>query len=415
VSYPLNDTQQISVISTQLMAYGGEAMSRLPDGRVAFIPYALPGEKLRIQIIEAKDRYARARLLEVLEPSPERINPPCAHFGVCGGCHYQHIPYEKQLAIKTEILADQLSRIGGLREIPMQTPVASSSPWNYRNHVQFHLTAQGKLGYLISRSNSVLEIRECLLPEDTINLVWPRIDIGADITIKRLSLRLGDDQEVLMVLESLHSEPPQVSLEELSLSAVHLSPAGALVMAGSDHLIMEVRGRRFYVSAGSFFQVNTFVAEKMVEHLLENLSPDSNKILLELYCGVGLFSAFLAPQVGRLVGIESSTSACQDFTINLDEFENVELYEATVEETLPHLKLNPDILLVDPPRSGLDRHVIDAILATRPAILAYVSCDPATLSRDSRRLVQAGYQLQRITPFDLFPQTYHIESISIWA
>jgi 23S rRNA (uracil1939-C5)-methyltransferase len=297
----------------------------------------------------------------------------------------------------------------------MQTPVASSSPWNYRNHVQFHLTAQGKLGYLISRSNCVLEIRECLLPEDTINLVWPRIDIGADTAIKRLSLRLGDDQEVLMVLESLHSEPPQVSLEELSLSAVHLSPAGALVMAGSDHLIMEVRGRRFYVSAGSFFQVNTFVAEKMVEHLLENLSPDSNKILLELYCGVGLFSAFLAPQVGRLVGIESSTSACQDFTINLDEFENVELYEATVEETLPHLKLNPDILLVDPPRSGLDRHVIDAILATRPAILAYVSCDPATLSRDSRRLVQAGYQLQRITPFDLFPQTYHIESISIWA
>jgi 23S rRNA (uracil1939-C5)-methyltransferase len=185
-------------------------------------------------------------------------------------------------------------------------------------------------------------------------------------------------------------------------------------MAGSEAVFIAVSGRSFRVSAGSFFQVNTAMAEKMVEHLLQNLSLQTDMTVLDAYCGVGLFSAFLAPRVGQLVGVESSPSAADDFVENLDEFENVTLYEAAAEDVLPVLDLQPDIILVDPPRSGLEPRALDGLLALNPRVLVYISCDPATLGRDAKRLVSAGYSLLKITPFDLFPQTYHIESISFW-
>jgi 23S rRNA (uracil1939-C5)-methyltransferase len=185
------------------------------------------------------------------------------------------------------------------------------------------------------------------------------------------------------------------------------------VLAGSDHLLMEVCGRRFQVSAGSFFQVNTRMAEALVTHLLE-IMPLPGETILEVYCGAGLFSTFLAPQCKRLIGIEASQAACEDFVINLDEFDNVELYEAAAEEALPALEVRPDIIVVDPPRAGLDRRVLDAILAMGATTLAYISCDPSTLGRDAARLTAGGYVLKQITPFDLFPQTYHIESVSLF-
>lgn len=409
----MEDNQLIHFVTSDLMAYGGEAISRLPDGRVVFIPYALPGEKLRVRLKETKGRYARAELIEVVEASPDRCPPPCSYFGVCGGCHYQHIPYEKQLAIKTSILIDQLSRIGGLTNIPIQASVPSASPWNYRNQVQFHLSPQGKVGYLKPHSKDVLAIQECRLPEEAIDLVWPQLDIDPKAGIERLAIRLGDDDDVLVILESREIQPPEVVLEELPISAVHHSPAGILVIAGSDHIHISILGRSFRVSATSFFQVNTYMAEKMVQHLLDTLPAGGT--LLDVYCGVGFFSAFLASQAERLIGIESSPEACQDFTHNLDEFDNVELYEAPAEDVLPQLSLHPQVILVDPPRVGMDRHALDAIASLRPVMLAYVSCDPATLGRDAQKLSKAGFQLTQISLFDVFPQSYHIESISIWV
>lgn len=397
------------------MVYGGEAMGRLPDGRAVFVPHALPGERVTLRLVDEKRGHARGEILELLEPSPQRIAARCPHFGECGGCHYQHLAYHHQLDLKRQILQEQLQRIGGLENPEIQATIASPEAWNYRNYAQFHFSPEGILGFLESRSQQVLEISVCPLLKHLLNLLWRCLDLEPQRGLERIGLRLGIEDEFMLTLESQDIETPLVSVEGLPLSVVHLSPAGTLVLAGSDHLIMEVKDRRFYVSAGSFFQVNTAVAEKMVDHLLEHLPLAPDKQVLELYCGVGLFSAFLAPRVAQLVGVESSPSACQDFVINLDEFDNVELYEATVEDVMPHLQLKPDILLVDPPRSGIDRRAMDAIQAMHPPFLVYVSCDPATLSRDSRRLTQAGYHLQQITPFDLFPQTYHIESISIWA
>jgi 23S rRNA (uracil1939-C5)-methyltransferase len=156
------------------------------------------------------------------------------------------------------------------------------------------------------------------------------------------------------------------------------------------------------------------MAALMVQHILGTLKIPEKAILIDAYCGVGLFSAFLAPRVDQLIGIESSPSACNDFVANLDEFDNVTLYEASVGDVLSTLELKPDIVMIDPPRSGLDRSAMDGLLKLSPEMIAYVSCDPATLSRDARRIAKGGYRLIQITPFDLFPQTYHIESVSFW-
>jgi 23S rRNA (uracil1939-C5)-methyltransferase len=203
---------------------------------------------------------------------------------------------------------------------------------------------------------------------------------------------------------------------EAGISVVHLNPErdNSVVLAGDGYIAINVLERIFKVSAASFFQVNTAMAARMVTHLLENLTVTAATTLLDVYCGAGLFSAFFAPRVAKLIGIESAPSSCEDFAVNLDEFDNVELYEGLAQEILPALKIRADVAIVDPPRAGLDKAALDALLRLKPQTLAYVSCDPSTLARDAARLLAGGYRLKQVTPFDLFPQTYHIESISIF-
>lgn len=410
-------TSDLLTVKLEKLTYGGDALGRLSDGRAVFVPFALPGETVRIHSVNEKRGHVRAELVEVLEPSPERIAPKCKHFGVCGGCHYQHLPYQAQLSAKTEILRDQLRRIGKIENPPVKQIVPSSTEWNYRNHVQFHLTRDGKLGYIDAQCRSVIPISECHLPELPLNILWPSLEFDPGLGLERVSLRLGVDDETMLVLESESPETPELELEA-NLSVVHLTDNDVVVMAGDDHLTMRVNDRvndrLFHVSAASFFQVNTEMAGKMAAHLLAHLRVSPATTLLDVYCGVGLFSAFFAPRLGRLIGIESSPSACEDFAVNLDEFDNVELYEAPAEDVLPALDVKPDIAIVDPPRAGLEKRSLDALLARGPARIAYVSCDPSTLARDAARLIAGCYRLVQVTPFDLFPQTYHIESISIF-
>jgi len=402
--------------------YGGDSIGWLPDHRAVLVPFALPGEQVRVRLHEQKRGVLRAELLEVIQPSPDRIPARCPHFGICGGCHYQHLPYPAQLQVKTRILADQLTRLGRIPDPPIRPMQASPDPWNYRNQVQFHVHPDGKLGYRLPGTNRVMPIRECHLPASPIANFWLQLDVDPAAGIERLGLRLGLDDELLLVLEYDRPYPPELDILA-GISVVHLYEQESLVLAGDDHILIEIRldtpsgqnlSHTFHVSAASFFQVNTPMAAAMVRHLLACL-PEEIDTLLDVYCGVGLFSAFLAPRTRRLIGIEISPSACEDFSLNLDEFDHVELYEATAEQTLPSLQVQPQVILVDPPRSGLERVVLEAILAMQPEILAYVSCDPATLARDTSRLIAGGYLLQEVTPFDLFPQTFHIESISLFT
>jgi 23S rRNA (uracil1939-C5)-methyltransferase len=411
-----NDNAQVFEVLLEKLTYGGEAMGRLPDGRAVFVPFGLPGEQVRVELTEDKKNFARGKLLELLTASPERIVPKCKHFGMCGGCHYQNLPYEKQLLAKTEILRDQLQRIGKIENPPVMQMVAAPLEWNYRNHVQFHLTAEGKVGFINAKGNSTLPIEECHLPETGINAFWPELQFESNKDVERVSLRAGQDEELMVLLESEDPETPELEIEA-DVSVVHLFDEHAVVIAGQDNLIINILGEEFRVSAASFFQVNTKMAEKMVEHVIASLPVTSSTTLLDVYCGVGLFSKFFAGKCQQLIGIETSESACEDFAFNLDEFDNVELYEGAAEEVLPGLAGRLDsstYTIIDPPRAGIEKHALDAIINIKPQFIAYVSCDPSTLARDAARLINGGYRLVEVTPFDLFPQTYHIESISIF-
>ena len=403
-------------ILLEKLTYGGEAMGRLPDGRAVFVPFGLPGETVRVRLTQDKQNFARGELLEVLTASAERIDPKCKHFGKCGGCHYQNLSYEDQLQAKTGILRDQFQRIGKIENPPIKPIVPSPLEWNYRNHVQFHLTAEGKLGFVNSKGNSVFPIEECHLPETGIDSFWRELQFESNKDVERVSLRAGQNEELMVVLESENFETPELEIEA-DVSVVHLFDEHPVVIAGRDHFVVSVHEKDFRVSAGSFFQVNTKMAEKMVEYILARLPVSTSTILLDVYCGAGLFSKFFAPTCGQVIGIEESESACEDFVFNLDEFDNVELYEGTAEEVLPGLAGRLDsstFVIVDPPRAGIERHALDAIISIKPQIIAYISCDPSTLARDAARLINGGYRLVEVTPFDLFPQTYHIESISIF-
>ena len=402
------------------LTYGGDVMGRLDNGRAIFVPFGLPGEKVRVRLREEKKNFARAEIIEILDPSTERIIPKCKHFGECGGCHYQNLTYEKQLVVKTEILIDQLKRIGKVENPPVKPMVACPNPWNYRNHLQFHLTKDGKLGYFRSAgklylSEKVLPITECHLPELPIDQLWPQLELDGDMNIERVSIRAGED-DLMLILEADSPEPPEIEIEA-GISVTHVFEENTVVIAGNDHVVIRVLDRDFKVSAASFFQVNTVMAEKLVNYLLTQVPITQSSTLLDIYCGVGLFSALFASKCKTVIGVESSPSACEDFAFNLDEFNNVELYEGLAEDVLPNLVgriANPPYIILDPPRAGLDKQVIDGILKLNPQMIAYVSCDPSTLARDAARLINGGYKLRDVTPFDLFPQTFHIESISIF-
>lgn len=397
------------------LAYGGDALGRLPDGRVIFVPYTIPGELVRVKLVDDKPRHARGELVEVLKPSPERIHPRCRHFGTCGGCHYQHMSYAYQLGAKAAILKEQLERIGGLKDIPKIELIAAPESWYYRNHIQFHLTDEGRLGFQKARFNQPFAIRECHLPEQGINQLWPQIELEPLRGLERVSLRQGAEADLMIILEFASSQALDFNIEDLAVSIVEVDPVGSLVLAGSDYILMDILGKQFTVSATSFFQVNTHQAEAMVKYMLANLPLSGDMTVLDVFSGVGLFCAFLAPEVKRLVGIEISSQACEDFTTNLDEYEHVELYEAAAEYVLNNVTFNPQVIVMDPPRAGLGIKTVEGILSQGAPILAYVSCDPATLARDSKQLEAGGYTLTKIALIDMFPQTYHIESMTFWS
>ncbi len=399
-------------LSLTSLAHSGDALGRLPDGRACFVPGGLPGEVVRVRLTESKKRFARGEILEIITPSEERILPRCAHFGECGGCQYQHMPYQSQLRAKTAQLRQTLRKLAGLDDPPIRPIVPSPTPWHYRNHIQFHLTPQGRLGFHAPRSPTVIPIHECHLPAPPLDEIWPHLDIDPIPGLERIGLRTNTRGDVQLTLEGSHPNPPEFTVD-FPLSAVYLGPGDPIVLSGSQHLFIEVLGRAFRLSAGAFFQTNTPLAEKMVAHILQHLPPALGTVL-DLYCGGGLFSAFLVPRAQNLIGIEADPHACDDFVFNLDEFENVELYQAPVEHTLPRLDAHPDLILADPPRTGLGRRTLDALLSLASPLLIYVSCDPGALARDAKTLLTSGYTLSHITPFDLFPQTYHLETISFW-
>lgn len=409
------------------LSHSGDGIGR-HEGRAIFVPFALPGETVRVELIEEKKRFARARLLEVLAPAPNRMVPRCPHHftleprpgfnsntlaTACGGCQLQHLAYSAQLAFKEQTVRDQFQRLGGFADVPLRPALPSPREFSYRNHVQFALTPEGQLGFKAAGSHHVVAVRECHQVEPVLAELFPRIavDPAQAAALDRVALRAGSDDEVLVLLET-EAEAPEVALD-LPVSAALLRPDGTtMTLAVGDHVIMEVHGRPFRASGGSFFQVNTSMAALLVDLVLDGLALTGAERVLDLYSGVGLFSAFLAPRARQVIGIESYEPAVADAAANLDEFDNVEIYAAPVEDVLPLLDGQFDAAVLDPPRAGCEPAALAALLSARLARIVYVSCDAATLARDARRLVDGGLALDWVQPVDMFPQTYHVECVA---
>jgi 23S rRNA (uracil1939-C5)-methyltransferase len=394
-------------------AYLGSSLGRDAGGRVVFVPFSIPGERVKVDIVEAHKRWALGQINSLLHPSPLRVEPRCQHFQECGGCHYQHMSYDLQCAAKAEILRSQIERLGRLEHPPVRELIPSPSPWNTRNHIQFSLDSQGRVGYRGARSERVVPINECHLPDPVINEIWPSLEISPFPGLERVALRLGDPGEIMIVFQG--SGAPDFEMEiDFPASVVWLNDGNPSVLAGRGSFEITILDRTFQVSAGSFFQVHTALAAQLITLVLSALEDKPASRVLDLYAGVGFFSAFLAAAGHSLIAVEQSPSAADDFEVNLSEFDDIALFQAPVDQVLPTLQFQPDVVVVDPPRAGLGPRVTAEILDLSPAKLVYVSCDPTTLARDSRWLIEGGYNPKGITPIDMFPQTFHIESVSIW-
>ncbi|MGA9349833.1 MAG: 23S rRNA (uracil(1939)-C(5))-methyltransferase RlmD [Anaerolineae bacterium] len=397
------------------MAHGGDALGRC-EGKVIFVPYTIPGEEALVEIVEDKGSYARARLVEVLSPSPHQVDPPCPHFGPgrCGGCQWQHIAYQAQMEFKAAVVGDQLARLGRLPDVPVKSTIPSASPWRYRNHVQFAVSDDGRLGFVATDGRRVETIEVCYLLHPLLEELFTALDLELPGLV-RLSLRVGVNTGDQMIIFETHDDEPPALESDLPVSCILLLSDGTPVnLIGSNYITEEVAGRRFRISATSFFQVNTAAAEELVRVVGEYLAPAGGEMLLDAYCGVGTFALSLADKVGHVIGIEEDAGAVADARLNAAELANVEFIEGSVEALLPQLDRRIDLAMLDPPRQGCKPEALRALIELAPRRIVYVSCDPATLARDARKLVDGGYQLVEVQPVDMFPQTYHIESVALW-
>ncbi len=395
------------------MANGGDALGRDENQRIVFVPQAIPGEQVRVEIVEDKERFARGRVLEILEPSADRITPRCPHFGPCGGCHFQHMTYSSQLRYKEDIVRDQLSRIGGLESPMVHSVLANSEPWEYRLEMSFRPTKEGGLGLWSSQLGRVMAIDTCYIIQPRLKELLEDVDLDMP-DLNKLNLRVGKGDNLLAALETNIADPPGLTAD-FPVSVALLLPEGTAVnLVGENHLIQTLKGRDFRVTAGCFFYSSLPALELLVDTVLTYANPNKAESLLELYCGVGTLTAFLADRVAELVGIELNPDAVEDAAVNLSNYNNITLYEGPVEEILPLIQAEPQVMVIDPPPAGLPPKVIDEISMKRPDRLVYVSSDAAIFARDARRLVAKGYHLTEVQPIDMYPQTYRILSVSLF-
>ncbi len=415
------------------MTQGGDALGRDESGRVVFVPYAIAGEEVRVGVVESKKEFARARLLEVITPSPARVTPRCPHFGPrlardassregegagprvargCGGCQWQHIDYDAQLAFKQQIVREQFARIGKLPDAPVAA-VRRGRAWNYRNQMRFALDENGHMCLQALESHNLIPIHECHIMDAPLVSMFNALELeGADFDAA--TLRAGEKTgDRLIVFEATEAEPPGIETDEPVSIAFQIDDT-VIPLIGQPAIEEQVGKRLFRISPRSFFQVNTPMAEVLLTLVEQFLEPRPEETLLDAYSGVGLFGLTLTERVRRVIEVEESIDALEDARHNARDLpeERIEFRAGRVEDILPILASPLNLAVVDPPRAGMSKAALDALVSKAPRAIAYVSCDPATLARDARRLVDGGYRITDVQPVDLFPQTYHIECVT---
>lgn len=379
-------------VSIDKWVYGGDAMARI-EGRVVFVPFALPGETVKVGL---KQGDMHATLTEIVQPSAERVTAPCPLFTRCGGCHYQHAPYEFQLARKVDILREQLRRVG---KIKWEGEIATISgpALGYRNRGQFHLH-NGKIGYLAAGSHNLVPVDgECPISSPRLNQALAEMrermpDRRFPGFVHSLELFTDETNVQVNILET--DKPVAKSFYEWCGSTVALEYA--------------TKFGKFRVSPRSFFQVNRFLIEQLVDTAIGDASGGS---ALDLYAGVGLFSLPLARKFKKVAAVEGGVTAARDLEVNAENAGLViQHLQGRVEDHLARITATPDFVVADPPRAGLGKTVVSHLARLKPARLTIVSCDPATLARDIAGLTD--YKIEKLTLIDLFPQTYHLETVA---
>ncbi len=416
--------------------YGGSGLSRIGEGELAgktvFTPLTLPGELIEAHITEDKRSFINAEADAILEPSLLRTMPSCPYFGVCGGCSYQHAVYAHQVEMKAAILRETLDR-AGLPNVPA-IHTLSGNPWHYRNRIRLHVQAKPfALCYRRRGSNQLLAVDQCpiaasLLEKAIVTVTETGASLGLAGLCDEIEFFTADESSLLV---SCFTEKPngeaqptltaicrtlKQALPELKGAGLFTAPGkGPARLAkswGEESLTYKIAGLKYGVSLGSFFQVNRFLVEALVDLVAIGRS---GRLAWDLYAGVGLFARVLAESFERVIAVESSPASAGDLRHNLQGTSHRVIEAATLDFLQKHKSSStpPDLVVVDPPRAGLGPGITSALAAIGPAEIVYVSCDPATLSRDLSALVQSGYDLRTITMVDLFPQTFHLESVSV--
>lgn len=409
--------------------YGGAGLARA-DGKAIFIPFTLPGEVIEAHINEDKRSFANAELDAVLEPSTARTAPPCEYFGLCGGCQYQHATYAQQVELKVSILQETLQR-ARLASLPEIVPVYAE-PLSYRNRVRMHVQREPlALCYKIRASHANLPVGHCPISapslEHSIEVVtriggkfigeFDEIEFFTNENESELLISLWDPRDVNGLslklrdfCEALRQELPSLSGAAAFSRGDAKSPEKKIAAWEAQALTYRAGGKAYLVSIGSFFQVNRFLIERLLELVTASVS---GKLAWDLYAGVGLFGKVLSQRFEKIIAVEAAPSSQEDLRQNLSDGPHKTLRSGTLEFLRQKHGENPDLVVVDPPRSGLGADVVAMLTKVRPQTIIYVSCDPATLSRDLYALVKSGYHIRTMHMVDLFPQTFHLESVTV--
>lgn len=432
------------------LTHEGAGVAKI-DGYPIFVPFGLPGERAKIKITKVNKGYAFGRLMELIEASPERVEPPCPIYKQCGGCQLQHLSYEGQLKAKEKMVREVLSRIGKLPDVPVHPVLGMEEPWNYRNKAQVPVgEMEGGLvaGFYAKRSHEIVNMEECLIQvshnDDTIQAVkniCEKHGVSAydernhKGILRHIMVRHGKvTGEIMVVLVTRTAEltHKKAIVEEIVRSVPglksiiqNINSMKTNVILGNktnvlwgDEVIHDYIGDiRFAISPRSFYQVNPEQTKILYDKALEYAELSGDETVIDAYCGIGTISLFLAKKARKVYGVEIVPEAIEDAKKNavLNGITNVEFAVGEAETVIPNWYkegINADVLVVDPPRKGCDENLLQTIAAMKPKRVVYVSCNPGTLARDLRYLEDNGYKTVEVQPVDMFPQTMHCEAVA---
>ncbi len=429
----------------------GDGIGRIEDFAI-FVPNTVPGDMVLIEAVEVKKNYARGRLIEVLQPSVDRVESICHVFPSCGGCQLMHVRYEAQLRLKEQLVRDAIERISKLEDVIIHPIIGMSSPENYRNKAQFPIRLKnGKvdMGFFVPNTHDLVDIQECHIQHPLINKVFKDIkDIMNTMNIsvydennhrgllRHVAIKVSTSREEAMVIlvtnghefeegkeiaRQLMDRIPQVVSVVQNINKARTNVIfgpQTFVIRGKSSIEEEIKGLRFRISPLSFFQVNTLQVGVLYSKALEYANLTGSEVVIDAYCGIGTISLFLSKRCKEVYGIEEVPEAIAMARENADlnQVHNTSFFIGQVEKVLPSLYnkgLRPDVIVIDPPRKGCTREVIETIATMEPQRIVYISCNPSTLARDIAYFKELNYITEQIQPVDMFPFTSHVECIAL--